>query len=303
MGLCASGDVSLGTDAERERDRQLQKELNRQNQSQEEIHKLLLLGAGQSGKSTLFKQMISLYGDGFSESERESYRPIIFGNVISSMQTLVEQADVYAQDDQKFAVDGKLKDDKDAVDNARSDDQLDEKLAGAIKRLWEDTAIQNTFDKRSDFQLNESAAYYFDQVLALSHPEYVPSEEDLLRSRSRTTGVIENNFTIDGNRFQMYDVGGQRSERKKWIHCFENVSCVLFVAAISAYNQRLFEDNSTNRLVEALELFEEVANSRWFQRTSVVLFLNKRDIFQEKIKKFPITVCPPLAGFNGNPAN
>jgi len=67
------------------------------------------------------------------------------------------------------------------------------------------------------------------------------------------------------------------------------------------YPQRLFEDNSTNRLVEALDLFEEVANSRWFQRTSVVLFLNKRDIFMEKVKKFPITDCPALADFTGDP--
>ena len=64
--------------------------------------------------------------------------------------------------------------------------------------------------------------------------------------------------------------------------------------------QKLFEDNSTNRLVEALELFEEVSNSRWFQRTSVVLFLNKRDIFVEKIKSYAITECPALQGYEGN---
>jgi GTPase SAR1 family protein len=209
----------------------------RHNQAQDEIHKLLLLGAGQSGKSTLFKQMISLYGTGFGEAERESYRPIIFGNVISSMQTLLEQADTFSSEDQKYLVDSKLKDDKDEIENARSDDQLDEKLAGMIERLWGDPAIGFTYERRSEYQLNESAKYYFDKVIELGQPEYIPSEEDLLRSRSRTTGVIENNFTIDGNHFQMYDVGGQRSERKKWIHCFENVSCVLFVAALSAYNQ------------------------------------------------------------------
>jgi hypothetical protein len=40
----------------------------------------------------------------------------------------------------------------------------------------------------------------------------------------------------------MFDVGGQRSERKKWIHCFENVNALLFLVAISGYDQCLAED-------------------------------------------------------------
>jgi hypothetical protein len=42
--------------------------------------------------------------------------------------------------------------------------------------------------------------------------------------------------------YRMFDVGGQRSERKKWIHCFENVNCLLFLVAISGYDQCLVED-------------------------------------------------------------
>mmetsp|Transcript_8056 Transcript_8056/g.12548 ORF Transcript_8056/g.12548 Transcript_8056/m.12548 type:complete len:162 (-) Transcript_8056:164-649(-) len=97
----------------------------------------------------------------------------------------------------------------------------------------------------------------------------------------------------------MFDVGGQRSERKKWIHCFEGVTCVMFVAAISSYDTVLFEDNKKNRLVEALELFEEICNSRWFERTTIVLFLNKKDIFMEKVTKVPLTVCPALKDYVG----
>ena len=46
---------------------------------------------------------------------------------------------------------------------------------------------------------------------------YIPTEQDVLRSRVRTTGIVENSFTIDGNHFKMYDVGGQRNERKKYV--------------------------------------------------------------------------------------
>lgn len=71
---------------------------------------------------------------------------------------------------------------------------------------------------------------------------YVPNDQDLLRSRLRTTGIIETVFDLGQLTYRMFDVGGQRSERKKWIHCFENVNCLLFLVAISGYDQCLVED-------------------------------------------------------------
>jgi len=86
----------------------------------------------------------------------------------------------------------------------------------------------------------------------------------------------------------MFDVGGQRSERKKWIHCFEGVTSVIFCAALSEYDQVLLEESKTNRMAESLVLFESVVNSRWFLRTSFILFLNKIDVFKSKLPKVPL---------------
>jgi len=83
----------------------------------------------------------------------------------------------------------------------------------------------------------------------------------------------------------MFDVGGQRNERRKWIHAFDNVKCVIFVAALSEFDQVLYEDDTQNRMEEALSLFDQVANSRWFIDTSMILFLNKKDLFEAKIAK------------------
>ena len=71
---------------------------------------------------------------------------------------------------------------------------------------------------------------------------YVPNNQDLLRCRLRTTGIMESRFDLGQLTYRMFDVGGQRSERKKWIHCFENVHCLLFLVAISGYDQCLVED-------------------------------------------------------------
>jgi len=78
---------------------------------------------------------------------------------------------------------------------------------------------------------------------------------------------------------------------KSGFFCFENVTAVLFVAALSEYDQVLYEDGKTNRTKEALDLFEEICNSKWFNETSMILFLNKSDLFAEKIKKIPLTTC------------
>jgi len=88
-------------------------------------------------------------------------------------------------------------------------------------------------------------------------------------------------------------VGGQRSERKKWIHCFEDVTAIIFCVALSEYDQVLYEDESTNRMHESLRLFDSICNNKWFVNTSIILFLNKKDLFQEKIKRSLLTICFP----------
>ena len=52
-----------------------------------------------------------------------------------------------------------------------------------------------------------------------------------------TTGIVKIEFSFKGLTFHMFDVGGQRSERKKWIHCFDNVTAVLFIVSLSEYDQ------------------------------------------------------------------
>ena len=110
----------------------------------------------------------------------------------------------------------------------------------------------------------------------------------MLRSRVKTTGITETTFIIGDLTYRMFDVGGQRSERKKWIHCFENVTTILFLVAISEYDQLLLEDETVNRMQEALTLFDSICNSRWFVKTSIILFLNKIDRFREKLPVSPM---------------
>jgi hypothetical protein len=85
---------------------------------------------------------------------------------------------------------------------------------------------------------------YFDSINRIGEMGYVPTDQDVLRSRVKTTGITETTFVIGDLTYRMFDVGGQRSERKKWIHCFENVTAILFLVAISEYDQVLIEDET-----------------------------------------------------------
>lgn len=288
MGACSStGEMSpqekAAMKAEKAQSAKLEQKMKESEIQEQKVNKLLLLGAGSSGKSTLFKQMINIYGKGFSEAERKIYTNIIYNNVLTAMRTLCKQSVRYG------TVDPKLEESKKVLEQEMREDQaVTEELGAHVKLLWQDGAIQNTFEHQAEFQLTDSAKYFFDKIDEIATFGYIPTEQDVLRCRAPTTGIVENNFEIDGNQFKMVDVGGQRNERKKWIHCFENVTAVIFVAAISEYNQVLYEDETTNRLVESLNLFDEICNSKWFRKTSMILFLNKKDLFAEKIPKFPL---------------
>lgn len=83
---------------------------------------------------------------------------------------------------------------------------------------------------------------FFIDLERLFTKDFVPTDQDVLRARLRTTGITETHFDLGALQYRMFDVGGQRSERKKWIHCFENVHALLFLVAISGYDQCLAED-------------------------------------------------------------
>ena len=293
MGSCCSSTTMTPEEqarrrAERDKSKTLEQEMTRDHGADQQINKLLLLGAGESGKSTLFKQMITIYGKGYPESERKTFTSIIYSNIIASMKTLCQHSDTYGPVLPESALSKQI-----VEEELKGDEEIDPKLGEHLKALWNDPGIQETYDNRSHYQLTDSTKYFLDRLDEICEEGYIPNEQDVLRSRVRTTGIVENEFEIDGNQFKMFDVGGQRNERKKWIHCFENVTAVLFVAAISEYDQVLYEDENTNRIVEALNLFEEICNSRWFRETSVILFLNKRDLFADKCKKVSLSVCFP----------
>uniref|UniRef100_A0A9J8CBR5 Adenylate cyclase-inhibiting G alpha protein n=1 Tax=Cyprinus carpio carpio TaxID=630221 RepID=A0A9J8CBR5_CYPCA len=266
-----------------ERSKMIDRNLREDGEKASREVKLLLLGAGESGKSTIVKQMKIIHEDGYSDEECKQYKVVVYSNTIQSIIAIIRAM-------------GHLK--IDFGDPLRADDArqlfvlagtaeegvMTPELSGVIRRLWKDEGVQTCFVRSREYQLNDSAAYYLNDLDRISQPTYMPTQQDVLRTRVKTTGIVETHFTFKDLYFKMFDVGGQRSERKKWIHCFEGVTSIIFCVALSDYDLVLAEDEEMNRMHE---------------NTSIILFLNKKDLFEEKIKRSPLTICyPEYSGTN-----
>lgn len=268
----------------KERSELIDKKLLQDAKASENIIKLLLLGAGESGKSTLVKQMKIIHSNGFSQKELQSYKLTVCDNLISSMKVVLNgmgQLRIMLEDHRNTGHAEVILSRAEVFTPGTT--ELLPELILALKDLWKDGGVRRSFDKSFEYQLNDSAAYFFENMHRILHKDYIPNINDVLRSRVRTTGIIETHIQVEDVSYRIYDVGGQRSERRKWIQCFDDVKAVLFVAALSGYDMTLFEDCTTNRLEESLTLFQAICNNKFFINTSMILFLNKVDLFREKV--------------------
>ncbi|KAA8581351.1 hypothetical protein FQN60_002932 [Etheostoma spectabile] len=201
--------------------------LSREKTYVKRLVKILLLGAGESGKSTFLKQMRIIHGQDFDQQAREDFRATIYSNVIKGVRVLVDAREKLHipwgdPENQKHG-------DSLMAFNTRSAKMANGQLETpvflqylpAIKALWDDSGIQNAYDRRREFQLGESVKYFLDNLDKLG--ELV-----------------------------------------------------------------LMEDRQTNRLRESLDIFETIVNNRVFVNVSIILFLNKTDLLEEKVKSVPL---------------
>ena len=77
-------------------------------------------------------------------------------------------------------------------------------------------------------KLIDCAKYFLDQIAIVRQPHYKPTDQDVLRCRVLTQGIFETKFSVEKVNFHMFDVGGQRDERRKWIQCFNDVTAIIF---------------------------------------------------------------------------
>eukprot|EP01083_Nonionella_stella_P071458 191950_1 len=261
-------------------------------------YKLLLLGTGSSGKSTLFKSIRIINEGKLDHNELQNALPVMRRNCVAGILNMLKNS-------QKMF-------EKDPGQNAECVVELNDQIIGAIQiivnfgsetfkhpldeeelaqlstsisLLWSLRAIQATFSRRGNqYSFPDNMDYFYDKIDDIMTMNYIPTQQDMLRVRVRTTGITEFSYEMKENMFTVSDVGGQRNERKKWMHSFEDVAAVLFVTALNHFNALLLEDETKNAMHESLEVFDETINEKWFRNTEFILFLNKEDLFEQELR-------------------
>ncbi|GMS92368.1 hypothetical protein PENTCL1PPCAC_14543, partial [Pristionchus entomophagus] len=257
--------------------------------------KILLLGGADAGKSTILKQMRILHMNGLSDEEMHSFHKYlkynvfqIFHEIAIGVQELIpeiannEKSKIY-----RFA---------ETYTWIMGTDE--EKEREALLNFFALNCVRSFIDLYPNYPtLPDNANYYLPNLTKLLAPGYTPTPEDILHLRIPTTSVNEINFSFATRTIRLIDVGGQRTYRKKWLHCFDGVAAVLFVASMAAYDQSLDEVDKMikpvlhkdifpvqfhkpvsyddNRLRDSAQLFGDMLRSKFLATASFILFLNK----------------------------
>ncbi|KAH9052732.1 G-protein alpha subunit [Lactarius vividus] len=286
MGHCASSvqedakarSISDMIDRQIEEDRKYKRE-----------YKVLLLGPSESGKSTIVKQLKITHQNGYTYEELLAFRLPIWNNLLQSAQNVVNALAKFNLG--PITATNRANCERILAYQLAADDPhffFSPDIAQAIQDLWADDIIPALMSYLTEFYLMDSATYFFAGAHRIAASNYLPSTEDVLRASVKTTSITETRIPLGPLSINIVDVGGLSSQRNKWIHYFESVTSIIFVTSLSEYDQVLLEEKSQSRMAESLVLFDSVINSRWFLRASIILFLNKIDVFKEKLPKVPL---------------
>ena len=258
---------------------------------------IFISGALSNGKTTLLKQYSINYSN-IKQDIIDPYRSYIRSGIIKYLKMLCRQSvqlcDEYKEceslQNQELV--------QEFVDIDLDTVSLNSDLIYKAKLLWDDIAIKNTWKLRHLYQYSENSAYFLDQLDEILDDDYKMSNKDYISVRMRTTGFSQEKINIITNKYQgsliLYDNGGARSERKKWLTMMhDDIHIIVYCIAISDYNRMCFEDNKTLRIHESYNLFNQMIKNGFMTNKRLILLFTKYDLFIEKIKRFPITDAFP----------
>eukprot|EP01084_Bolivina_argentea_P219652 372492_1 len=245
-------------------------------ESKEELNqtfKILILGAGESGKSTIFNctKLINNEHNVMDVSNLQHITSSVRDNCLCQIINLLKQSQLlYDQNStvyNKCLINMNTQNESDIQTITEHShtvfEQLDCKemtqLGQSIQNVWNLSAIKETFSYRLKVKYHwiDNIDYFFNKISEVMNKNWIITKQDLLKARCRTTGICNYKYEINESIINIFDVGGQRTSRKKWIHTFINVKCVVFVIGMSDFCKTLFEDEKKIHLLESLELFEE----------------------------------------------
>ncbi|KAK9711039.1 G-protein alpha subunit [Popillia japonica] len=290
---CKMPCISRANNPEKENSKELEHILKNIYQTFSQSINVLLLGTGESGKTTICKQMKILHINGFTDEEKLSRIPFIKQNVHESIFCMVCAASKITPPVE--VRDSKAKQSAAYILQIGPDGPTEwtNEYVDHVKTLWADPDVQTVFRRSNEYQLIDSTQQFLDKIDEIRKEDYMPTVQDILFCRITTVTISKIEFSVKVQmkygggwaHFCMYDVGGQRGHRRKWISVFDGgIQAILFLIAASDFDQTLREDERVNRLKEAFHVYEEIFWSRFVRGAGFLIFLNKQDLLRKKIE-------------------
>jgi len=270
---------------------EIDREIAQDHQIRMRLVKLLFLGDAESVQRIFTEKMI--LHDNLSVQERINFKPLIFLNLVRYMRNVVRAMTSlhisYGTPDR--AKDGEkiLKPLSNLEDGNLLEMPAD--VGQSVKALWADSGIQECYRRSREYQLSEMAGYFFENLHRICEQSYIPSHPDVIRIRTKARGLTESAFELQNLNYCFINVSGLQSNHKKWTHCFEDVTAIAFCADLCCYDQ--FSKDGTNLMLNCLKRFETVCNDKFLSNTSILLFLDNKDKFEEKIMTYSLSNCFP----------
>ncbi|XGW35438.1 hypothetical protein V3C99_019006 [Haemonchus contortus] len=302
-GLCGL----LKESGDEAKSRQIDSELKKDHVSEKKRMKILLLGSADSGKSTIVRQMRLIHSEGFNETEAIDAIFVIRKNIVDAFHAIavgVEQTSIEIPEKEKIIIE-QFSQHSSELEIVDEDDELQLMLHFSML-----DSVKNFLEQHSTWAtIPDNYAYFSTCLQRILTKDYLPTSLDIVHMRKATIGVHEFAFDFKKHVIRLIDVGGQRTERRKWIHFFEDVTAVMFVSSLSSYDQTMEEDMAVvqvvpsgiqprqsviriatasqreqkNRLMDSIDLFHEIVKNEFLKLCSFILFLNKVDLFKAKL--------------------
>ncbi|KAI8901319.1 guanine nucleotide binding protein, alpha subunit [Globomyces pollinis-pini] len=238
--------------------------------------KILILGSSDSGKSTFLKQLKILHGGGFTAEERKIAKNGVLKNILSVIEQLLNNSTDAIK--KKYELVTKFI----SLETGPFMD-FPEIIVNLLTTIWNDSNIKTTFISLEQ-EFPASTSFFFDKLTQISTKSYIMTDSDILLLRTVTQTISDTVFPIQGKNMHFYDVSGLKHHRKSWIPYFQDITAIVFVVALSSYDQMMMEDPTMNRMVDALNLFDFIVNHKLLVNPDMILFLNKTDLFSAKVK-------------------
>ncbi|KAI1760370.1 P-loop containing nucleoside triphosphate hydrolase protein [Hypoxylon sp. FL1150] len=250
-----------------------------------EPRKVELLGISGSGKSTLHRRLLLAIQPNIFSEKPELYSHCVWRHAISSARSILE-----AMKRMENPIMSEHEVEKVFAEMCQYSSKAaalfppSRKLVDAIASIWTDDGFQEAYKRRSEYQLNDNMAYFITSMKRIAAPEYVPTDEDILRTRTETPEVAETILEYASSKYTIVDGPGKLALQGGWGKDSEHISTLLFTFDPTAYPPVSPGGGSVDRMQKQFTMFESTVNNRRLSQTDIIVVITKMDLLEAYLR-------------------